>query len=231
MKGRHLLLPLLALVAFAAPLRAQQKIAYVDIAAIMKALPDAQEAQRKLDLATEGWQKELEALEKDWQQKFNDYDKRKLILTDQGRANAERDLQELDRRIMDFRDKKFGQNGELFSKEDELMRPIQNIVFEQVKQLAVELGYDLIFDKSSSVGLIYGKESLDLTKQATERITKILPARTLSGQGQPGQGGQQGQPGQMPPGGNVPGQVPMDPNRPPQPMTPADGGMPPKVPK
>lgn len=230
MKRRYFLLTLFAFIACLPALEAQQKIAYVDIAAIMKLLPDAQEAQRKLDITVESWQKELEALEKDWQQKFNDYDKRKLILTDQGRANAERELQELDRKIMDFRDKKFGQNGELFTKEDELMRPIQNIVFEQVKQLGVELGYDYVLDKSGGVMIIYAKESLDLTSKAVERITKILPARTLSGQGGQ-QGGQQGQPGQMPPGGNVPGQAPMDPNRPPQPMTPADGGMPPKIPK
>jgi outer membrane protein len=226
MKRRHFLLTLFAFIAFLPALEAQQKIAYVDIAAIMKLLPDAQEAQRKLDITVESWQKELEALEKDWQQKFNDYDKRKLILTDQGRANAERELQELDRKIMDFRDKKFGQNGELFTKEDELMRPIQNIVFEQVKLLGVELGYDYVFDKSGGVMIIYAKESLDLTSKAVERITKILPARTLSGQG-----GQQGQPGQMPPGGSMPGQVPMDPNRPPQPPTPSDAGRPPKVPQ
>ena len=204
---RFAFLSLIILAAAIVPLRAQQKIAYVDIAAIMKAIPDAQEAQRKLDVMVEGWQKELDALEKSWQQKFNDYDKRKLILTDQGRANAERELQELDRQIMDFRDKKFGQNGELFQKENELMQPVQNVVFEQVKQLAIELGYDYILDKSSGAMIIYGKESLDLTKQAVERITKLLPARTVSGEG----GTQQGQPGTQSDPGSRPSMPPTQP--------------------
>ncbi|MDH7516314.1 MAG: OmpH family outer membrane protein [Bacteroidota bacterium] len=178
--GLILLLPLF----LAGTSHAQQKIAYVDIAAIMKALPEAQDAQSKLDALVESWQKELEAMEKEWQKKFNDYDKRKLILTDQGRANAERELQELDRQIMEFREKKFGQNGELFAKENELMQPIQNVVFQQIQELAVELGYDYVFDKSGGVSIIYAKDTYDLTNKAIDRIKKMLPARTVSGQGE-----------------------------------------------
>jgi outer membrane protein len=167
---------------------AQQKIAYVDIAAVMKAIPDAQEAQRKLDDMVDKWQKELEGMQNEWQQKYNDYDKRKLILTDQGRVAAEKELQDLDRRILEYRDKKFGQSGELFTKEDELMKPIQNLVFDQVKQYAVENGFDFILDKSSGVSIIYAKDSWDITQKIIERIQTTLPARSVSGQpgGQPG---------------------------------------------
>jgi outer membrane protein len=177
--------------------RAQQKIAYVDIAAIMKAIPDAQDAQRQLDGMVDGWQKELDRMQKDWQDKYNDYDKRKLILTDQGRANAEKDLQELERSILEFRDKKFGQNGELFAKEDELMKPIQNMVFDQVKVLAKELNYDYVLDKSGGVMMIFANEKYDLTNVVVERIKKALPPRATPGQAGPG--GQQ-QPGSIPPG-------------------------------
>jgi len=193
--------------------QAQQKIAYVDIAAIMKALPEAQEAQRKLDVMVESWQKELQQLEDDWQDKFNDYDKRKLILTDQGRANTEKELQELDRRIANYRDTKFGQEGELFKKEDELMKPIQDLVFDQVRNLAMELGYDYVFDKSGGVMIIYAKESNDLTKQAIERIEKALPPRQISGQGNDGMGSS---------GQQQPGNRPMD--------RPNDGSTPPNSP-
>jgi outer membrane protein len=189
---------ILALAVAAASLQAQQKIAYVDIGQIMKSIPDAQEAQRKLDAMVDSWQKELDDLQKDWQQKFNDYDKRKLILTDQGRANAEKELRDLDRKILDYRDKKFGQNGELFAKEDELMKPIQNLVFDQVKQFAVELGYDYVLDKSAGSMMIYGKESLDITSKLIDRITKMLPARQLSGQGQQGTGTDPSRSGQDP---------------------------------
>jgi outer membrane protein len=160
---------------------AQQKIAYVDIAAIMKEIPEAQEAQRQLDVLVDRWQKELRELEDEWQAKFNDYDKRKLILTDQGRANAEKNLQELDSRIMRFRDQKFGQSGELFREEDRIMRPIQDLVFDQVKSLAMELNYDYVFDKSGGVMFLYAKDEYDLTKRAIERIKTTLPARQAPG--------------------------------------------------
>ncbi|MBR9975882.1 MAG: OmpH family outer membrane protein [Bacteroidetes bacterium] len=211
---------LLLVVAF--PAMAQQKIAYVDIAAIMKDLPEAQEAQRILDAQVDRWQQELQQLEDEWQAKFNDYDKRKLILTDQGRARAEKDLQELDARIMDYRDAKFGQDGELFKMEDQLMRPIQDLVFDQVKQLGIEKGYDYVFDKSGGVMIIYANEDHDLTKLAIDRIKTVLPPRQLSGEGgqsQPGgQPGGQTQPGQTQPGQRQPGSQPV---RTPPP-TPAD---------
>jgi len=184
---------LLFLIPLLTPAQAQQKIAYVDIATVMKALPDAQDAQKKLDAAVEKWQKELESMESSWQQKFNDYDKRKLILTDQGRVNAERELQDLDRKIMEFRDKKFGQNGELFTMENELMQPIQNLVFEQVELMAKDQGYDYVLDKSGGVSIIYAKESHDLTEKLIDRIKKLLPERKISDQ-----------PGAQTPGGTQP---------------------------
>ncbi|MBE0643439.1 MAG: OmpH family outer membrane protein [Bacteroidetes bacterium] len=181
----------------AQPAFAQQKIAYVDIAAIMKELPESQEAQRMLDAQVDKWQQELQEMEDEWQAKYNDYDKRKLILTDQGRAKAEKDLQELDSRIMQFRDQKFGQEGELFKLEDQIMRPIQDLVFDQVKNLGIELGYDYVLDKSGGVMIIYAKDDYDLTKKAIERIKTALPPRTITGQGQTGQGQGQSQPSQQ----------------------------------
>ncbi|MFA6233562.1 MAG: OmpH family outer membrane protein [Bacteroidota bacterium] len=215
------ILAFLLLCAVAQPALSQQKIAYVDIAAIMKELPEAQEAQRMLDSQVEKWQQELQEMEDDWQAKFNDYDKRKLILTDQGRAKAEKELQELDSRIMQYRDQKFGQEGELFKLEDQIMRPIQDLVFDQVKNLGTELGYDYIFDKSGGVMIIYAKDDYDLTKKAIERIKTALPPRTISGQDQPGQQGQQGTQSQP---GRVPSQNPAD--RPPADRPPADQAQP-----
>lgn len=151
---------------------AQQKIAHVDISAVMKQLPEAQEAQRKLDQFVSDWQKELDKMEKEWQQKYSDYDKRKLILTDQGRINYEKELQQLDQQIGDFRDKKFGQNGELFTKENELMKPIQDLVFDTVNKLALEGGYDYVLDKSGGVSILFAKDAWDLTQKVIDRLKK-----------------------------------------------------------
>ncbi len=151
---------------------AQSKIGYVDIDYILKNLPEAQEAQRKLDQLVDSWQKELSKLEKEWQDKFEDYDKRKLILTDAGRAAAEKELRELDQKILTFRDQKFGQNGELFKKEDELMKPIQDKVFAMVDEIAKAEDYDYVLDKSGGVIILYAKDKYDLTQKVLDRLLK-----------------------------------------------------------
>ena len=149
---------------------AQQKIAHVDISAVMKQLPEAQEAQRKLDQFVSDWQKELDKMEKEWQQKYSDYDKRKLILTDQGRINYEKELQQLDQQIGDFRDKKFGQNGELFQKQNEVMKPVQNKMFKVIEDLAKEEGIDYVFDRSGEILLLYANDKNDLTEKVLSRM-------------------------------------------------------------
>ncbi len=141
----------------------QMKIAYFSSEAVMKQLPDAQDAQKQLDQLVADWQQELSKMQDEWKKKFEEYDKRKLIMTEQSRANTERELRELEQRIVDFRNKKFGQNGELFNKQNELMKPVQDRVFSAVKEAAIEEGYDYVFDKSGDILLMYANEKYDLT--------------------------------------------------------------------
>src|SRR5512136_1047548 len=110
------------------PAYGQVKVAYVSTDAIMKQLPDAQDAQKQLDQLVVDWQGELNKLQQDWQKKFDDYDKRKLIMTEQRRIDAEKELRELDQKIADYRNKRFGQTGDLFAKQNELMKPVQDRV-------------------------------------------------------------------------------------------------------
>jgi outer membrane protein len=151
-------------------LYAQAKIAWVNSQAIMDKLPEAQDAQRQLDNTVAQWQGELAKMQNEWQRKYEEYDKKKLILTDLLRAQAEKDLQDLDKKIADYRTKKFGQNGELFNKQNELMKPVQNKVFKVIQDIAKEDGYDYVFDKSGDILLLYTNEKYDLTTKVSERI-------------------------------------------------------------
>src|SRR6266849_1778429 len=144
-------------------LGAQGRIGGISSQALMDKLPEAQEAQRQLDAIVADWQGELTKMQNEWQKKYDDYDKKKLILTDQGRAAAEKELQDLDKKIADFRNKKFGQNGELFQKQNELMKPVQNKIFKVITDIAKEDSYDYVFDKSGDILLIYTNDKFDLT--------------------------------------------------------------------
>jgi outer membrane protein len=148
------------------------KIGHVNSEAILKELPDAQDAQRQLDAFVVEWQNELQKMQQEWQRKYDEYDKRKLIMTDQRRADAEKELQELDRRIVEFRNKKFGQNGELFNKQNELMKPVQDRVFKAIQEVAQEEGYDYIFDKSGEILLMYANEKLDVTPKVLAKLQR-----------------------------------------------------------
>jgi len=155
----------------------QMKIGHVSTEAIMKQLPDAQDAQKQLDALTASWQEELNKMQDDWKKKYDDYDKKKLIMTDQRRADAERELRELDQKMADFRNQKFGQNGELFAKQNELMKPVQDRVFKAIQDVAVEEGYDYVFDKSGEILLMYANPKYDLTDKVLEKL-KVTPQST-----------------------------------------------------
>lgn len=172
MKYASVILACLATISVAA---AQMKIGHISSEAIMKQLPDAQDAQRQLDALVAEWQNELNRMQQEWQRKYDEYEKRKLIMTEQRRAEAEKELQELDRKIVDFRAQKFGQNGELFTKQNELMKPVQDRVFKAIQEVALEEGYDYVFDKSGEILLMYATEKHDLTSKVLAKLQAGIP--------------------------------------------------------
>lgn len=149
---------------------AQLKIGYVDSDTIMDKFPDAQDARQKLDAFIQDWQNELSKLESNWKSKYDDYEKRKLIMSDQVRADAEAELIRLEQQIAEYRDKKFGTNGELFQKQDEIMKPVQNKVFTAIKDVAKEQNFDFVFDRSGDVMLLFAKDEYDVTALVLEKL-------------------------------------------------------------
>lgn len=149
---------------------AQSKIGYINSESIMQTLPEAIDAQKTLDGLVSQWEAELQKMQADWKRKYDEYDKKKLILTNDARAAQEKELRDLDQSIQDYRNKKFGQNGELFQKQNEIMKPIQNKIFQVLEDIAKEDNYDYIFDKSGQVLLVYANEKNDLTAKVIQRM-------------------------------------------------------------
>jgi len=161
---------LLAFLLFTVNLSAQPKIGYVDSDAIIQQLPDYQDIQTKLDALIKEWQEELGKLERDWKVKYDDYDKRKLILSEQRRVEIEKELIQLEDQISKYRQEKFGVRGELFQKQEELMKPIQNRVFNAIQEVAKENDYDFIFDRSGDMMFVYAKEEYDVTNIVIQKL-------------------------------------------------------------
>lgn len=149
---------------------AQLKIGYVDSETIMDQLPDAQDAQQRIDALIAEWQEELRNMENDWEKKFNDYENRKLIMSDQKRADVEKELIALENNISNFRQQKFGPTGELFEKQTELMEPVQNKIFNVIQDVAEEEELDFVFDLSGDIIFLYAKPEYDITALVLERL-------------------------------------------------------------
>lgn len=149
---------------------AQLKIGYVDSEAVMDSLTEAQDAQQRLDALIQEWQDELLQREREWQDRYDDYEERKLILSDKKRAEIEKELIDLEKNITLFRQKKFGVNGELFLKQDELMKPIQNKIFNIIQEVAESEDLDFVFDRSGDLIFLYAKDEYDITKLVLEKL-------------------------------------------------------------
>ncbi len=160
----------LLIIPFSSLINGQLKIGYVDSDSIMDKFPDAQDARQKLDAMIQEWQSELSKLEGNWKTKYDDYEKRKLIMTDQTRTDMESELVKLEQQIADYRDKKFGTNGELFQKQDEIMKPVQNKVFTAIKDVAKDEDLDFVFDRSGDVMLLFAKDQYDITALVLEKL-------------------------------------------------------------
>lgn len=161
---------LICLVFISSTIFGQLKIGYVDSEAIMQKLPDAQDAQQRIDTQISEWQKELDEMQKEWKEKYDDYERRKLIMGKQKKADVEKELITLEDQIEDFRQNKFGVNGELYKKQEEFMKPIQNQVFAAIEEVAQDQELDFVFDRSGDLIFLYAKEEYDITPDVLSKL-------------------------------------------------------------
>ncbi len=167
--GFFTLLPMLVFL-HAGLVLAQAKIGYVDSQTIMQKLPEAQDAQKLLDGIVAQWQGEITRMQTEWQKKYEEYDKKKLIMSDQTRAEQERELMQLEKKVSDYRNQKFGPNGEMFTKQSELLKPVHDRIFKAIQDVALEDNYDYVLDKSGEILLLYANDKYDLTPQVLLKL-------------------------------------------------------------
>ncbi|HPN38766.1 MAG TPA: OmpH family outer membrane protein [Melioribacteraceae bacterium] len=162
---------ILSLIFFVANLSyAQLKIGYVDSDTILKKMPDAIDAKTKIDATIAEWNEELRKIEQQLKDKKDDFEKRKLIMSEQTRTDLEKEIFALDKQIVEYKQKKFGVNGELFKKQEELMKPVQNRVFNAIQEVAKEKELDYIFDRSGDVIFLFAKPEYDFTNIVLEKL-------------------------------------------------------------
>lgn len=149
---------------------AQNKIAYVDTDYILSQIPEYKAAQAEVDKISIQWQKEVEAKYAEIDKMYKAYQAEQILLTDDMRKKREADIVAKEKEAKELQKQKFGVDGELFKKRQELVKPIQDKVFAAVKSIAEKGAYAAIFDKSSDLTILYMSSKLDKSDAVLEAM-------------------------------------------------------------
>ena len=149
---------------------AQGKYAIIDTKYILDKMPDYKEAQKKLDVTTAEWQKEIDGIQTELDRMYKDYDAEKVMLSEELTKKREAQLFEKEKALRDLQRKRFGFEGDLFKKRQELIKPIQDKVYNAVQKLAVQRGYDFILDKSEGITVIFADPKLDKSEEILKNL-------------------------------------------------------------
>lgn len=138
-----------------------QRYAIIDSKYILDKLPEYKDAQKLLDQFSEQWQQEIDQKQALMDKMYKDYDAERVMLTEVLQKKREDELYNKEKELRDLQKKRFGFEGDLFRKRQELIKPIQDKVYNAVQKLAVERQYDFILDKSEGITVIFADPKLD----------------------------------------------------------------------
>ena len=138
-----------------------QRYAVIDSKYILDKLPEYKEAQKLLDQFSETWQQEVDQKQAIMDKMYKDYDAEQVMLSDVLKKKREDELYNKEKELRDLQKKRFGFEGDLFKKRQELIKPIQDRVYNAVQKLAVDKQYDFILDKSEGITVIFADPKLD----------------------------------------------------------------------
>jgi len=160
----------LALFAGAVFAGSAQKFALIDMEYILKNVPAYEMANEQLNQLSQRWQKEVEAASKEADAMYKQYLSDKVFLTEEQVKKREEEIVAKEQETTELRYKYFGPEGELYKKRQTLMKPIQDDVYNAVKKLSEERGYQAIFDRASSANIIYASPRIDVSNEVLAKL-------------------------------------------------------------
>jgi outer membrane protein len=167
MKKLILSTALVVLIAFSA---SAQKFALIDSEYILKNIPAYESAQDQLDQASTKWQQEVEAVLEEVKTMYKNYQNELVFLSDDMKVKRENEIIAREKEGHELKRKYFGSEGELFKKRESLIKPIQEELYNAVKEVADEKGFDAIIDKSTSPNIIYSNSKIDISDMVLDKL-------------------------------------------------------------
>lgn len=159
-----------ALAFFVASFANAQRYAIIDMKYILERLPDYKEAQAQLDEVAGGWQKEIDGMQQELDRMYKNYEAEQVMLSNELKQKREDQLFQKEKTLRDLQRKRFGFEGDLFKKRQELVKPVQDKVYNAVQRISVQRGYDFILDKSEGITVIFADPKLEKSEDVLREL-------------------------------------------------------------
>lgn len=147
-----------------------QKFALLDMEYILKNIPAYERANEQLDQVSKKWQAEVEALNTEASTMYKNYQNEMAFLSQEQKKARQEQIMLKEKAAADLKKKYFGPEGELFKKRESLISPIQDDIYNAVKEISEMRGYSLVLDRSSDQGIIFGSPRIDISNEVLLRL-------------------------------------------------------------
>ncbi|ATL46283.1 hypothetical protein COR50_03345 [Chitinophaga caeni] len=147
-----------------------QRYCVIDTKYILENIPEYKEAQKQLDAIAEQWQKEIDTKFQEVDKMYKSYQAEQVMLTDELKKKREDEIVVKEKDAKELQKKRFGYEGDLFKKREELVKPIQDKIYNAVQKLAASRMYDFVLDKSNGITVIYYDPKLDKSDEILKSI-------------------------------------------------------------
>jgi len=147
-----------------------QRYAIIDTKFILDKMPEYTTAQKQLDDVAATWQKEIDGMQGELDRMYKDFDAEQVMLSDDLKRKRQDQLFNKEKSLRELQRKRFGFEGDLFKKRQELIKPVQDKVYNAVQKLAVQRGYDFILDKSEGITVIFADPKLEKSEDVLREL-------------------------------------------------------------
>lgn len=147
-----------------------QRYAIVDTKYILDKIPDYKEAQKKLDEFSVQWQKEIDTKQAELDRMYKNFEAEQVLLSDELKKKREDELFVREKELRDLQRQRFGFEGDLFKRRQDLVKPIQDKVYNAIQKIAVNRQYDFILDKSEGITIIFADPKLDRSEDVLREL-------------------------------------------------------------
>jgi outer membrane protein len=166
---RRLIILCSLLMAFGVRVSAQ-KFVLVDMEYILKNIPAYERANEQLNQISKKWQAEVEALSTEAQTLYKNYQSEAVFLSEEQKTQRVEAVVNKEKEAAELKKKYFGPEGELFKKRESLMTPIQDEIYNAVKDICDNKGYSLVLDRASDAGIIFASPKIDISNEVLTKL-------------------------------------------------------------